>query len=126
MLISTPPFGDDGYSLQLWDNGKEVKCHRKRRVIGISDDTVLGYDCDGGGIAITSFGRTFMEYRAADGWSPDSLVEMDCDKSNSKDGTATTTYFEVVYTGGDCSNCSMAKLCGVMPYCKDFKGAYRS
>jgi hypothetical protein len=123
LLIATQPLGEDSYKLQIWDGGNPVTCHGKRVETGISDTTVLEYDCDGDEYAaITGNGHDFREYRASDGWTI-KPQQKDFQHDTQKIGTAWSSLFEVVYTGGDCTGCPTAELCGYMPYCKDFEGA---
>lgn len=126
LMIATEPLGEDAYPLQIWDNGNRVTCHGKRVVNGISDNTVLEYDCDGGGyVAITEHGGNFKEYRASDGWTIKPDVK-DYQKDTQKVGTLTQSLWEATYTGGDCSKCPTAELCDYRSYCPDFEGACNS
>ncbi|KAF2828939.1 hypothetical protein CC86DRAFT_317913 [Ophiobolus disseminans] len=126
LLIATIPAAPDGYNLQIWDNGKKITCHGQRTVQGISQDTVLEYDCDEGAyVAITGMGKTFKEYRAADGWTNTPNMR-DYETVSDKVDRITRTYFEVTFENGQCGNCPIAERCDFRTYCPDFDGTCRS
>jgi hypothetical protein len=127
LLIATEPLGEDAYPLQMWDGGTRITgCHGKRVETGISYDTVLEYDCDNGEYAaITHNGAEFLEYRSSDGWTIKPQQD-DWKHDTQKVGTAWSSLFEAVFSGGDCSDGPKAELCGWMPCCKDFQEACKS
>jgi hypothetical protein len=127
LLIHTEPLGEDSFRMQLWDNGNRVECNAKGKHTAISDTTVLEYDCGGGGYAaITGNGANFKEYRAGDGWSvKPETKDYQHDTFPQSDNTW-SSLFEAVYTGGDCSNCMTAELCGYDISCDGFEGTCSS
>jgi hypothetical protein len=119
--IGTSPLGEDSAVLSVYENGVERWCNGVGGANqGISDKTVLKYECRGGGSAtITEEGRNFVEYKAADGWTVKPNVR-DYQHDTQKVGTFTSSMYETVYTAGDCSKCPKASLCDYRARCGDF------
>lgn len=113
--------GEDSAVLSVYEAGVERWCNMVGGPNqGISDKTVLKYECRGGGSAtITEEGRNFVEYVAADGWKVKPSVR-DYQHDTQKVGTFTSSMYETVYTAGDCSKCPKASLCDYRSRCSSF------
>jgi hypothetical protein len=117
LLIPTQ-VGGDGDTLRIWDNGNRSTCNPKNRGVSLmSDNTVLEWNCDGGGyFAVTLFGKKPIEYHAWAGWKIKPTLK-DYDNMVYKRRTSNAEDFESVYTGGDCLTCTTAERRDFRSYC---------